>query len=185
MNKAMVIIVSCALLVIPSLAQNVLNLNNCSPVGTWYGGSDVKYQLIITPITGERFAIWGTVVAAIGNLGYPGWSPWAGEMTKTKSGRYVFQEIALYTTSPDFPPPLNSFELDAVHGWGHFTDCTTIEFGFDYYVWYFDLDKVPFVDQPDGSIDASGIHESYKRMPTSCPACSLPVAPSALMRPKH
>ena len=102
MNKAMVIIVSCALLVIPSLAQNVLNLNNCSPVGTWYGGSDVKYQLIITPITGERFAIWGTVVAAIGNLGYPGWSPWAGEMTKTKSGRYVFQEIALYTTAPIF-----------------------------------------------------------------------------------
>ena len=48
-----VLIIGCALMVVPALAQSVPNPNTCFPAGTWYGGSDYRYITTITPITGQ------------------------------------------------------------------------------------------------------------------------------------
>ena len=142
----LLIICCCALLVIPSFAQTP---NNCSRIGTWYGGSDYKYLMTITPITGEGFAVRHEAVYDNAVWGYKAWTSWSGELSRLKNGRYAGQSISLYTTSPDPQPPPSSFELDAVRFWDEFVDCNTIKLTIDFYVAYFDLNRIPFVDSPD------------------------------------
>ena len=179
-NKV-VLIICCAFLSIASLAQVS---PACSPAGAWYGGSDVKYLLTITPATGEKFATRAEVLLNLPSLGLTGWTAWSGEFRKVKAGLYVGQYISLYTTSSEVPPPANSYELDDVRAWMKFTDCDNIKITYDFYGLYFDLNKVPFVDTPDFNVDPSGILEIYHRMPTTCPACGSS-APVMSNRKKH
>lgn len=183
MNKTMLLIICCALLVIPSLAQNS---NSCSPTGTWYGGSDYKYLVTITPITGQRFAIRYEAVYSNAAFGYAAWTSWSGELVRVKNKRYVAQAISMYTTSPDLQPPPNSFELDGVRGWAEFTGCDNLKFDYDFYGAYFDLNKIPFVDPPDlNYLPPGGIIETYRRMPITCPACSLALSPTTQLRQRR
>jgi len=185
MNKALFVI-CCALLGIPSLAQELQSRNNCSPVGTWYGGGDYKYIITIAPTTGDRFAIKSEAVYSQAAWGYTAWTSWSGELVKLNNGRYVAQEISMYTTSSLTQPPANAFELDAVRGWMEFIGCSTIKFSYDFFGAYFDLNKVPFVDPPDFNyLPPGGISETYSRMPTKCPACGLAVAPAKPLRQAH
>ena len=173
MNRTTVLIICCALLVLPSFAQNLQNHNSCSPVGTWYGGSDLKYVLVITPIAGNRFAIRGDAVFFQPAFGYQVWSPWSGELEKLRNGQYIAQEIAMYTTSTQVPPPPDSFQLGAVHGRMEFIDCNTLQFKSDFFGFYFGLNKIPFFDPLDlNLLPPGGLTETYLRMPRKCPACN-------------
>ncbi len=91
----------------------------------------------------------------------------------------------MYTTSSAFPPTPDSYELDAVRGLLSFTDCENIQFTYDFYGVYFDLNKVPFVDPPDINVDPSGILETYRRMPTTCAVCDSNTAPNLTFQRKH
>src|SRR6516164_7265732 len=82
MNKATLLIICCALLVIPSLAQNLQTPKTCSLAGTWYGGSDYKYISTITPITGQTFAITSDPVFDNASFGYKAWTRVSGELVK-------------------------------------------------------------------------------------------------------
>lgn len=186
MSKLRLLIICISVLVLPSLAQNSLVHKTCSPAGTWYGGSDYKYLTTITPIEGNTFAIRGEAVYSQGAWGYTGWTSWSGELVKTKDGRYVDHSISMYTTSFEMQPPVGSFELDAVRGWMEFLNCDTIQFTYDFFGAYFDLNKLPFVDLPDlNYLPPGGITESYSRMRTKCPACEVPVADGKQPRQRH
>jgi hypothetical protein len=173
-------------MMIPALAQSAPNTNACSPVGTWYGGSDYKYVSTITPITGATFAITSDPVFDNSSFGYKGWTSWSGQLLKTTAKGYVAQVIGMFTTSSELPPPPNSYEIDGARAHMEFIDCDTIQFAYDFFGAYFDLNKVPFVDPPDlNYLPPGGIVETYHRMSSTCPACSLPAAPTKLLRQKH
>lgn len=186
MNKLTLMVICCALLIVPSIAQVSPSCASCSPVGTWYGGGDYKYIITITPIGGSRFTITSEAAYSQAAFGYTGWTSWSGELVKTKNGHYVAQEISMYTTSPAMQPPPNSLELDAVRGWMEFINCDNIKFSYDFFGAYFDLGKVPFVDSPDlNYLPPGGITETYSRMPGRCPACALPATPAKQLRQAH
>ena len=189
MNKTMLLILCCVLLVIPSVAQgtqNPQNPKNCSPIGTWYGGGDYKYIIVVTPITEDTFALRSEGDYSQAAFGYTAWTGWSGQLTRLKNGQYVAQEISFYTTSPEMQPPLNTLEMDAVRGWMQFVNCNKIKFNYDFFAAYFDVSKVPFVATPDlNYLPPGGISETYRRMPLRCPACSLTAAPAMQPRLKH
>ena len=172
MRGKLSLICSCVLLAVSAVAQNVAS---CSPVGTWYGGSDVKYQLTITPITGETYAMRAEILGTLAGVGVNAWTQWSGQFIKQKSGVYLGQYISLYTTSTTFPPPPDSFEMDAVRGWMTFSDCDNMQIIYDFYGVYFDLEQVPFVDTPALAFNPGPPGETYHRMPMECPVCSTPL----------
>lgn len=185
MKPISMFIVCCALMVTSAVAQSIPAPGACSPVGTWYGGSDYKYISTITPIAGQTFAITSDPVFDNGSFGYKGWTSWSGQIVKTTAKGYVTQVIGMFTTSSELPPPPNSYELDGARARMEFLDCDTLQFTYDFFGAYFDLNKVPFVDAPDlNYLPPGGIVETYHRMPGRCPACSLPTAPTKL-RQKH
>ena len=141
--------------------------NSCSPVGTWYGGSDasagMKYLLRITAGPAGRYAITY-------ELGFipkiPRISTYSGEMVKTPSG-FVAYSLAL-ANMVSTPPPLGGPPPDiwAVRAQMHFEGCDTLKSVIDFIGIYKWGDRVPFVDLPD-LLPALGT-ESYRRMPTVC-----------------
>jgi hypothetical protein len=173
----------CFLMAAASLAQTPAP-GNCSPVGTWYGGSDVKYLFTITPITGDRFTTRAEVVADIASVGPRVWTSWSGQLLQIGPNRYLGQYISMYTTSTEVPPPPDSMELDGVRGYLSFRDCDNIRIEYDYYLVYFDLNRIAFVDAADITIDITGTVETYHRMPMNCPACS-PAIPALQGSKKH
>ena len=162
------------------------NSSGCSPTGTWFGGGDYKYILTITPITGQRFAMRGEGAFDNATLGYKAWTSFSNQLAKLEDGRYVGYGIGMFTTSSELPPPLNSLELDGIRGWMEFIDCDNIKFTYDFFAAYFDLNKVPFVDQPDLSyLPPGGITETYRRMPTNCLVCETPQKAFVAGRNRH
>lgn len=177
------LIICCVFLSISCIAQSPAA---CSPVGTWYGGSEVKYLGTIDPITGERVSARFEVVGSLQSLGFAAWTSWSGQFSKAKAGLYVGQYISMYTNSFAFPPAPNSYELDAVHNSMEFIDCDNIKITYDFYGVYFDLNKVPFVDPPDAGGDIpGGFVETYHRVPSTCPICGSSVTAPLHGHQKH
>ncbi len=186
MRKQMIfaLLIAAAMLVPAAVAQGFGK--ECTIAGTWYGGSEVKYLATITPITGERFSARFELVASLQYIPYSAWTSWSGEFRKAQVG-YVGQSVSMYTTSPAFPPSGDSYEVDAVRSSLEFIDCDNITITYDFYGIYLDLNKVPFVDQPDlgGDIPAPGMVESYHRVPNTCPICGSSATLALQGRRKH
>ena len=161
--------------------------NACVPTGVWYGGSDFKYMLTITPLTQDTYAIRYEPVFANGSFGYNAWTAWSGELKKQKNGRYVGQVMSVYTTSTELPPPDTSYEMDGVRETVEFTNCDNLKATIYFFSGYLDLGKVPFIDAPDFSYLGPGetIIETYRRMPTACTVGGAPVSPTLKTRVKR
>jgi hypothetical protein len=167
------------LLAIPGMAQPQPNSasfplfhKSCSIAGTWYGGGDYKYIVVITPTVDWKYAIRGEGAYSNAAFGYTGWTAFMGEVVQTGARRFSVQEIAVLTTSDAIVPPEDSIELDVVHATFELTGCDTFTASYDLFGAYFDLAKTPFVDPVDLSyLPPEGIHETYRRMPDKCPIC--------------
>jgi hypothetical protein len=178
------LILLCVFLSMPGFARDS---NTCSPTGVWYGGSDYKYMLTITPLTEDTFAIQYEAVFANSSFGYNAWTSWQEQLKQQKDGHYTAQAISLYTTSSELPPPENSYELDAIREKVEFTDCDNLKATIYFFGAYLDLVKLPFVDAPDFGYLSPGetIIETYHRVPTKCMVCDSFSVPSLRMRNKH
>ncbi len=175
----LLLIVGCALLSIRTFAATPVA---CSPTGTWYGGSDVKYLMTITPITDTRFTITSQPLLDVAALGLPAWTGWSGELRKIDARHFINHSTSLYTTSSQIPPPPDSYELDAVRGTMEISTCNVIKFRYNFYGLYFDLNKVAFVDVPDVSVDASS---AFLKPSVACPpgaqfVTCLPLQPQSV-----
>ena len=149
------------------------NLATCSPIGVWYGGSDYKWLLTITPIGGVSYAMRYEGDFSNSAFGYKAWTSVSGRLTKQKNGQYVGQMIMMLTTSAKTPPPVKSYELDAARESMEFVDCNNIKSTISFYGGYKDPNKVPYIDTPDISFLTPGqtIVETYRRMPNTCTVC--------------
>jgi hypothetical protein len=171
MTKALVFFCF-VLLAIPSIAQSPQHENNCSPSGVWYSE---PYVLTIIPTGEKEFSIRYEPVYDVTTYGYKAWTSWPGQLARIRGNRYRSQAISMFTTTSD------TLELDGVRGWMEFTSCNSIKITYDFFGGYFDLNKVPFVDPPDVNyLPSGGLIETYRRMPTKCPACNLSAAPRKL-----
>lgn len=173
----LLLILGCVLFSLSGFAQGP---KACSPVGVWYGGSDYKYMLVITPIEDGEFAIRYEPVFANSSLGYATWTTWSGQLKKIRHNRYAGQVISMYTTSSVLPAPEGSYEIDAVAESVEFVDCNNIKARIHFFGAYFDQTKVPFLDQPDASYlpPEGSMLESYRRVPTKCTVCDSFHGPS-------
>lgn len=170
-----------------SISSFAHDTKSCSPTGVWYGGSDYKYLLTITPITEDRFTIRYEPVFANATFGYSAWTSWPGELKRQRNGHYVGQIVSMYTISSELPPPETSYELDAVRESVEFIDCDNLKATIYFFGAYLDLSKVPFRDAPDFSYLAPGetAVETYRRVPTNCTVCDSFTTPSLTARMKH
>jgi hypothetical protein len=183
MTRTIMLGIVCAMLAVAGVAQNTAA---CSPVGTWYGGGDYRYILTITPNHDGSFSMRGDGAYSFAAFGYAAGTSFSNQLVRVGPRLYVSQGIALFTTSYDPVPPPDSYEIDAIRGWAVMTDCDHIWFRYDFFAAYFDLNKVPFVDQPDMNyLPPGGIQESYRRMPGNCPACQQLPVPGPQMRQRR
>lgn len=146
--------------------------NECTPAGTWWGGSDnlpdhagFKYLMTIVPSRAGNFSVLFNGAYSMNDAGFPVETQWSGELVK-KRGNYKLFLIRLVNTDATFPPqqlPL----IQAVTADLEFTDCDTISVVFDFFgIYFWDSGSVPFVDPPDAPGPPTPIYETYKRMPT-------------------
>ncbi len=100
--------------------------NECTPAGTWYGGSVVSYQVTIIPAgpAGEYISIAeGMYKNSVMNTAYTG-------VLKKKGSKYEGSGVALTTSDPDFLnlPPIGKLP-DLMVGWfsEELIDCNTLK----------------------------------------------------------
>ena len=173
MRRALSVTMLLALLAIPCWAQEN---KNCSPAGTWYGGSDTtaKYMAFISPLEGNRFSIiWDGAYDTAG-LGFPVSTKIYGEFRqeKYKEFRYAGTALGMTNTSADFPPKGNP-ALMGVHYRVRMDGCDAMVVVHDFFGgWWWDSHKTPFVDQADFVAAPTPIVETYKRLSIHCPACT-------------
>jgi hypothetical protein len=146
------------LLVLPCYAQQGQG-NECTPAGTWYGGSVVAYHMTVTPAGPAGHYVvtaQGMYKNTVMNTLYAGIS--------IKNGRvYEGNGMSLATTDPDFlnPPPIGKLP-DIISGWFsmEMVDCNWIPNA-----------KIPLVNEPDVDMipiltgDVKPIVETYHRLP--------------------
>jgi hypothetical protein len=177
MKKAILLIF--VMLAIPGMAQQMSyspfstsDHGGCSIAGTWYGGGDYRYIVVITPTVDGKYAIRGEGAYSNAAFGYAGWTAFMGEVVQVDGRRYSAQSIALLTTSNAIVPPADTIELDVVHATFELTNCDSFTASYDLFGAYFNLTKTPFVDPIDlNYLPPQGIYETYRRMPNKCLIC--------------
>ncbi len=161
--------------------------NDCTPAGSWYGGSVVGYQLTIVPTNpAGRYTTFGQGIYK------------ASAITATITGEIsrkgnVFEGSFLSLTGDDsfvnLPPAANGKMPDLEVGWEvvKMLDCNTLQVTIPFFGSYFATNiwqpgspwggptwlnlKVPFVDPPDIdwipilTNDTKPIVETYHRVP--------------------
>ena len=151
----------------------------CSPVGTWIGGSDPASPYMMTVTRGRNSGFTAIFQLAAPSVFEPylGISAWSGELVRIAPGRYEVWCILFAVWDPvwalanGIDPSLP--ELHMVHSWIEFTDCNTVTNKIDVYNGYLNFDftkgMMPFVSPPDwiGLEDGVTIDEVYYRMPTN------------------
>jgi hypothetical protein len=156
-------------------------VGECSPAGTWYGGSynpdhaGFKYQYTFTPTKTGRFFAMADGAYNPDSLGVAVATTWTGELVKKSGKGYEIRLIALTTNDPSHPPE----ELPMI--WGVRGDvllegCDKMTITYDWFAIH-EWDKVPFVDDPVNWNLFAGdepIVETIKRMPMGT---DIPEAP--------
>jgi hypothetical protein len=184
MNRSVPVVLTVLLLVfIASSPIYAGGTGECSPAGTWYGGSynpeneGYKYQYTFFPIKAGRYSAMADGAYNPDSLGAAVATTWTGEVYRAEGDSYEIRLIALTTNDPTEPPE----ELPmiwAVKGDLEVDGCDTITITYNWFAIY-EWDKVPFVDEPIAWNLYAGsdpIVETIQRMPTGT---ELPEAPPA------
>jgi hypothetical protein len=176
---AQLILAGSALFAMASLSASSLaqaqGRAKCSPVGTWYGGSEgtAKYIASITPIDENRFNIVWSGAFSLAQLGFPVATLIPGEFKQERHGQWDYEGTAggFGETSDAFPPAAYP-DLWVVHYRIQLEGCNTMIVRHDFFGGYtWASNKTPFVDQPDYPVAPTPIVETYKRLPGKCPIC--------------
>jgi hypothetical protein len=153
--------------------------NECTPAGTWFGGSEngAKYLMTVVPAMPNHYTV---VFQAAFKPRVPILTQYTGEMRHVKAAIFDTFIIAMVNNSelpPDPGADSTRPQVWAVRSRGEIKDCDTFEFEIDFFVVYnWRGDLVPFKDAPDTHRLAPGnvIRETYHRMNaavcTECPA---------------
>ncbi len=154
--------------------------NACSPVGTWFGGSDMThpYQLSVAPIGGNRYSVRFQQGVDYPSFGILGWTEWSGEMTKRPGQKYELAAAAIFVVAPEAQLAANP-DMDVIHSTIEFSpNCNTIRHTIDTFGGYIPWteEKVPFVTPLDFDyialfLNGQPLVEEYHRMPTDCAIC--------------
>jgi len=157
-------------LAVPGFAQTAGK--GCEISGTWYGGSEWKYQMTVTPIQGNRYSVVFQPLYDNKAFGYVVWTNWTGEIVVRPGNVLEAYTMSMYQTDAGAPPDVNQMETDIARGRIEFIDCNTLTQTIDVYAAY-SGPKRPFTDPPDWHYLTPGetLTETYSRMPTTCPVC--------------
>ncbi len=155
--------------------------NACSPVGTWFGGSDMThpYQMTIVPTGGDRYSLRFQQALDYRSLGILGVTDWTGEMIKGPGRKYEVQLVVFYWQSPEASLNGEPLDMEAARSTIEFGDnCNVIQHTITTFISYLPWteEKVPFVTPPDYDyiqmfLGGQPLVEKYHRMPTACPIC--------------
>jgi hypothetical protein len=127
-------------------------VSDCSPAGTWYGGSyfpehaGFKYQYTFIPVKAGRFLLTAEGAYNPDSLGAAVATTFTGELVKKADGSFEIRLIALTTTDPTHPPE----ELPMIVAGKadvQFDGCDKMIITYNWAAFY-KWDSVPFVDDP-------------------------------------
>ena len=147
----------------------------CSPAGTWYGGSEgtAKYIASITPLAENRFNIVWSAGFSVAQLGFPVMTLIPGEFQQKRHGQWEYEGTAAgFGEKSNAFPPATYPDLWVVHYRVRVEGCNIMIVQHDLFGGYtWASNKTPFVDQPDYPVAPTPIVETYKRLPGKCPIC--------------
>jgi hypothetical protein len=159
--------------------------NECSPAGTWYGGSaPAKYLFTVMPSRAGVFTTLGQAAFKPNPAAVAVLTNYSGTMTAEEgTGRYIGHAIAIAnpTDAPPNPATPSYPPVWAVEEYFTLTDCNTLSSVITFFGGYNWLSleplvpgvkpKVPFLDPPDfirNGIPPGTATESYHRVPSTC-----------------
>jgi hypothetical protein len=154
MKKCILIVMSVVILVVVSSFMVFAGEkdSDCSPAGTWYGGSSFpdhagfKYQYTFIPVEADRFLLTAEGAYNPDSLGAAVATTFTGELVKKADGSFEIRLIALTTTDPTHPPE----ELPMIVAGKadvQFDGCDKMIITYDW-AGFYKWDSVPFVDYP-------------------------------------
>ena len=151
---------------------------DCTPTGTWYGGSEngAKYLLTVIPST----PYYTVIFQAAFKPRVPVLTRYSGEMTHVKAKTFDIYAIAMVNTSELPPDPGADSTLPqvwAIRSRAEISDCNTLDLTIDFFAAYnWRSDLVPYLDPPDTYRLSPGnlIREKYHRVTTEvCTSCPM------------
>jgi len=139
---------------------------DCNPAGTWYGGSDFKYQATIIPISENRFTIIYDPAYSLTGYGFPIVTKYTGELIRRGDRLDTTFMGVLNMDSTSVPPLVENLHIWAIQQTGQFINCNTIQL-IDVFAggYFWTSNKVPLKDPPDYPLPATGL-ETYHRLPS-------------------
>jgi hypothetical protein len=140
--------------------------DDCNLAGTWYGGSDFKYQLTIIPTGNNRYVVTYDPVYTLDLYGFPYNTKYTGVLLR-KDRKLTLNAMSILNMENTLVPPDGSkLNIWAIQQSGEIVNCNTLElvdiFGGGY---YWTSDKVPLKDPPDYTLPATA-PETYHRLPS-------------------
>ena len=144
---------------LPAIAQD------CNLAGTWYGGSDFKYQLTIIPTGDSRYAITYDPVYTLNLYGFPYNTKYTGVMIRKGKNLTLNAMSILNMDNTLVPPDVSKLNIWAIQQTGKIINCQTLEL-IDVFAggYNWTSDKIPVKDPPDYPLPATGL-ETYRRLP--------------------
>jgi len=138
----------------------------CSPAGTWYGGSDFKYLITIIPTSGNHFTVIYDPTYTLDLYGFPYNTKYTGEMIRKGNNLKVNAMNIFNMDSTILPPDVTKLNIWAITQTGKLIDCDTLEIT-DVFAggYYWTSNKVPLKDTPDYPLPVTGV-ETYNRLPS-------------------
>jgi hypothetical protein len=149
---------------LPAIAQR--SGNECNLAGTWYGGSDFKYQLTIIPTGDSRYAVTYDPVYTLDLYGFPYNTKYTGLMIR-KDRKLTLNAMSILNMDNTLvPPDVSKLNIWAIQQRGTIVNCNTLEL-VDVFAggYYWANDKVPLKDPPDYPLPPTA-PETYHRLPS-------------------
>ncbi|HET7209254.1 MAG TPA: hypothetical protein VFI95_21940 [Terriglobales bacterium] len=140
--------------------------DDCNLAGTWYGGSDFKYQLTIIPAGDNRYAVIYDPVYTLDLYNFPYNTKYTGVMVR-KDRKLTLKAMSILNMDNRLVPPnVSNLNIWAIQQSGNLVNCNTLELVDVFAGGYFwTSDKIPLKDTADYPLPATAT-ETYHRLPS-------------------